>query len=188
MNELNYPGFYDFYDSAKDHPDYKEMSIYFLYDLFLLKIKKDKKKIKDKSKFVFITIQDFQRRLTELDKFTLFFKRIDYLYEEGTYCLEAGKVPIPNCNLHIHMLVRIKNSRCHKAKLRLEWLKLFNTDISEKDFYNIKQHRNCDGMPPYSQWIEQKLEYFDQEKKGEHSNVIDLNIRGIFGQAPEVAN
>ena len=79
------------------------------------------------------------------------------------------------------MLVKIKNSRNHKSKLRLEWLKLFPSDLNQKDYYKMTQHRNTVEMPPYKQWLEEKLEYFDQEKKGEHSNSIDLNIRGVLG-------
>lgn len=153
--------------------------VYEDFNSYLTKL--DSKKIKGENKFVFITIQDFQRRLTELDKFTLFFKRIGYLYEDGQYCLEAGKVEPPLSNLHVHMLVKIKNSRNHKSKLRLEWLKLFDTDLNQKDYYKLQQHRDTAEMPPYDQWLQEKLDYFDQEKKGEHSNSIDLNIRGILG-------
>jgi hypothetical protein len=82
------------------------------------------------------------------------------------------------------MLVKIKNSRNHKAKLRLEWLKLFNTDINLKDYYKLQQHRETEDMPLYSDWVDEKLEYFNNESKGNHANAIDLNVRGTFGAPP----
>lgn len=143
----------------------------------LNKINKDKK-------FVFITIQDFQRRITDLEKLKQFLNKIEYIFEECHYCVESGKVPLPDSNLHIHLLAKYRNSKKGKNQLCIEWSKLFNTDLRDKDFFQLRQHRNSPDMPKYEDWIQEKLDYFDQEKKGNHENVIDLDVRGSWGAAP----
>lgn len=142
-------------------------------------IKKNKPKPERNIKFCFITIQDFQRRLHDLDKLQQFIKNIDYLYHEGSWIIEAGKSDPPN--VHLHFLVKIINPKKHKSKLNIEWKKLFNTDLYDKDFYKLTQHRDTKGMPKYEQWCQEKLDYFDNSTKGTHSNSIDLNLKGSFG-------
>lgn len=166
----------------------EEHGIETLYEVFLMrqkiteKLKLKKKKLDNKvSNFVFITIQDFSRRLEDLDKLNLFISNVKYLYSEGHYCIESGKVPPPNCNLHIHMLVKIINPKKHLQKLNMEWIKLFDTSLKNKDYYLLKQWRSSPLMPPYDQWVNEKLDYFEQEKKGTHENSIDLNSRGAWG-------
>lgn len=151
-----------------------------LHQLFLLKQKKQiilDKKLNKQSNFVFITIQDFKRRLNDLDKLNQFISNIKYLYSEGYYCIESGK----SVNLHIHMLVKIINPKKHKEKLNREWIKLFDTSLYDKDYYLLKQWRESEKMPPYEQWVQQKLDYFENEKKGCHANSIELNCRGSWG-------
>lgn len=153
-----------------------------LYEYFKMweknqeKIKKKKEKI---SNFVFITIQDFQRRIEDLDKIQTFIKRIHYLYSECYYVIEAGKSEPPN--VHIHLLCKIINPRKHKQKINLEWTKLFDTSLYDKDFYKLTQWRKSELMPDYEAWVEEKLEYFDDTKKGTHQNSIDLQISGSWG-------
>lgn len=139
------------------------------------------KKSNDNKKMNFITIQDFKRRITDLDKLQLFCNRIGYLFEEGYYCIESGKVPLPNSNLHIHILGKYKNSKKAKGKICLEWSKLFDTNLCENDFWKLKQWRNSPDMPPYEQWVQEKKDYFINEMKGNHENVIDLGARGAWG-------
>lgn len=149
-----------------------------LYGEYLDKLKNPiKKKIKG-DKFVWITIQDFQRRIEDVDKLETFINRIAYMYNAGFWIIEAGKSDPPN--LHIHMFVKIKNSKKHKASLNAKWMSLFNTDLSKKDYYLMKQWRSSPDMPSYEDWCQEKLDYFDNEKKGSHENVIDLNLSGEF--------
>ena len=153
-----------------------------LYQIFLIKQKKQliiDKKLNKTSNFVNICIQDFQRRLSDLDKLNTFISNIKYLYSEGYYCIESGKANPPN--LHIHLLVKIINPKHHKEKLNREWIKLFNTSLYDKDYYLLKQWRESHLMPPYNQWVNEKLDYFDNEKKGNHANSIELNSRGSWG-------
>ena len=132
-------------------------------------------------KCVFLTIQTFENRMQDLDSMILFCQRIQYLYTECIWCIEAGKIPLPDSNLHIHLLGKIKNSRKHKDSVCREWSKLFPTDLRSSDFWCLKQHRDCEGMPSYAQWFEEKVEYFEDEKKGSHQNSIDLGARGGTG-------
>lgn len=158
-----------------------------LYEIFTLREKKFQRKKKNlncESKFVWITIQDFKRRISDLDKLKLFISNIKYLYSECTWCIESGKVPPPDSNLHIHMLCKIINPKKHKNKLNMEWIKLFDTNLYTKDYYLLKQWRESPQMPPYNQWVNEKLDYFVQESKGTHENSIDLNCRGNWSVEP----
>ena len=67
--------------------------------------------------------------------------------------------------------------------MNIEWYKKFKTNIHPKgtDFYKLSQHRDCVGMPPYNQWVEEKLDYFKNELKGEHENYRDLTLEGGIG-------
>ncbi len=132
-------------------------------------------------KFVFLTIQDFKRRIGDLELLEQFINRIQYLWVEAKFCIESGKVPLPDSNLHIHILGRMENSRKCKSKMNLEWCKLFDTNLKDSDYWFVKQHRDVAGMPPYDQWYQEKLDYFDNELKGTHENVIDLASRGEWG-------
>ncbi len=145
-----------------------------LYEIFLMKEKK-KKKLNKESKFVFITIQTFKQKYNDLDKYKQFMKNIKYLYSEGFMVLESGSVEPPDCNLHLHLLVKIIQPKKHKFKLDLEFKKMFNMSIYDKDFYKLKQWNESPLMPPYDQWLKEKIDYFDNSKKGCHGNSIELN-------------
>lgn len=175
--DTNFMGFKDFVDNSKLDEDLGT-----LWNVYELKIKKQKiidKKLNKESNYVFITLQDFQRRLSDLDKLNIFISNIKYLYAEGYYCIESGKADPPN--LHIHLLVKIINPKKHKEKLNREWIKLFDSSLYDKDYYLLKQWRESHLMPPYNQWVNEKLDYFDNEKKGLHANSIELNSRGSWG-------
>ena len=153
------------------------------FQLYEKKLKIKNKKLNKDSKFCFITIQDFDKRLSDLDKLKQFITNIKYLYSECYYCIESGKIAPPDCNLHIHILAKLINPKKHKNKLNLEWIKLFpdRTNLYEKDFYKLTQWRDTEKMPPYDQWVAEKVQYFLDESKGTHSNSVDLNCRGSWG-------
>ena len=142
----------------------------------ILNFKKNKER---NIKYVFITIQDFQRRMCDIDKLLLFIKRIEYLYEHGYWIIESGKADPPN--IHLHLLVKIINPRKHKGCLIINWGKLFNNNIGDSDYYKLTQHRDCKGMPPYEQWKDEKIDYFNNKLKGDHKNSVELNLSGVFG-------
>ena len=164
------------YENAKDE---SLITLKEYFDLWEIKQAKIKKKKEREPNFVFITIQDYQRRLEDLDKLQIFIKRIEYLYSECHWIIEAGKSDPPN--VHIHLLSKIINPRKHKQKLNLEWMKLFDTSLYDKDYYKITQWRKSDEMPTYEGWVEEKLIYFDDTKKGTHQNSVDLGISGSWG-------
>ena len=133
-------------------------------------------------KFAFITIQDKQRRLDDIEKLQLFINRIAYMYDAGFWTIEAGKSDPPN--VHIHLFVRIKNSKKHKASLNAKWMALFNTNLQgDNDYYKLETHNDSPDMPSYKDWYEEKMVYIhgDNEQKGDHMNSIDLNLRGGQG-------
>jgi len=179
------------YFSNKDFKEYVDKNESWNEDLFTYwecfklyekKVNIKNKKLNKESKFCFITIQDFKRRLTDLDKLKQFIKQIEYLYCECYWCIESGKVAAPDSNLHIHILCKIINPKKHKNKLNLEWMKLFpDNSLYDKDYYKLNQWRESEKMPPYDQWLNEKIQYFEDEKKGSHSNSVDLNCRGSWG-------
>lgn len=142
--------------------------------------KQSKIKHKPDAKFCFITIQDFQRRMTDIDKLLIFINKISYLYSEGHWVIEAGKSDPPN--LHIHIFAKIINSKKHKSKLNIEWMKLFDSNLTHKDYYKLQQHNNSPLMPSYEQWCQEKVDYLCNDKKGSHTNTLDLNLRGTWGE------
>ena len=172
MDELAALGWYD-------NINHNFTDQYWIEQQRLKKIQMNKKK-QNERKFIFITIQDFQTRLSDLDKLKLFIKRIAYMYDAGFYVVESGKSDPPN--VHLHMLVKIKSScRNHKQVLVAKWAGLFNTNLNDKDYYLIKQWRASAAMPSYEDWLQEKRDYFDDSKKSSHSNSIDLKINGTFG-------
>lgn len=132
-------------------------------------------------KLFFLTIQDFKRRLPDLDKMIHFLKKCEHIFESCIWCIESGSVEPPNCNLHIHMLARYNNSKKGKNMLCIQWSKLFDTNLRDSDFFLLKQHRDAKGMPSYKDWLQEKLDYFEDEKKGSHQNALDLGARGQWG-------
>lgn len=140
------------------------------------------KNIKDK-KYVFITIQDFKRRINELDQLQQFIKNISYMYESGQWVIETGKNQ-DDFNIHIHLLVVISPKvRSHKEVIDRKWQRFFETSLYHKDYYLLKQHRESDKMVPYTEWLQEKQDYFINDLKGSHKNTIDLGLSGFFGVA-----
>ena len=163
---------WDFCESVTPQADYKE---------YILKKNAPKKPKTIGKKFVFVTIQDFKRRITDLDDMVNFMKKIEYIFEECIWCIESGKVPLPDSNLHIHLLAKYRNSKKGKNQLCIEWSKFFDTNLRDKDYFKLQQHRDSPAMPSYEDWVKEKMDYFDNEMKGTHENAIDLNCRGSWG-------
>lgn len=172
MDELAAKGWYD-------NVNHTFTDLYYIEQQRLNKIEKNKKKLKER-KYIFITIQDFQTRLSDLDKLKLFIKRIAYMYDAGFYVVESGKSDPPN--VHLHMLVKIRpQCKNHKQVVCAKWAGLFDTNLNDKDYYQIKQWRESAAMPSYEDWLQEKRDYFDNSKKSSHGNSIDLKIDGTFG-------
>lgn len=128
------------------------------YNKFLLS-RKSEKKLLDR-KFVFITLQDFKTKFTDVEKLVQFCKRIKYLYYDYYYVIESGSCEDQAlANYHVHLFAKIKNTKGHKRSIKAEWARLFNRDITAEDYYDVKQWRESESMPPYEQWHEEKIEY-----------------------------
>ena len=137
-------------------------------------------KAKGPKKYCFITIQDLQRSEDDLGNLKQFIKDISYMYSAGWWCIESGKK-----SYHIHMLVKIKNNKKHKDSLCIKWASLFDTNLRDKDYYDLKTHNDSPDMPEYNTWLAECLDYFDDSKKSEsHKNATDLKLRGTFGTTP----
>ena len=143
--------------------------------------------VKQERKFVFITIQDFKRRECDIEKLRTFIDRIAYMYDAGFWIIESGKQSkIEDCNFHLHLLVQIKkNIKNHKQVMNAKWTALFDTDLTKKDYYLMRQWRKSKDMPEYEDWLQEKLDYFDNKKKSSHSNTFDLNLIGTFSTGVE---
>ena len=114
-----------------------------------MKLKRNKSGNPD-NKYMFLTLQNFQLRHNDIEKMELFLKRISYLYIKGIGVIESGSnLEIDKCNYHFHIFAQIKDNNRHKQKLKLEFIKLFNMDITKKDYYKLSTHSECESMPPY---------------------------------------
>lgn len=156
---------------------------YLMNDTYMRKCKlmnnKKLKKIKrDNQKYVFITLQDFKRRYSDIEKLKLFCEKIKFLYDDYFYVIESGSnEKKEDCNYHIHLLAKIKDNKNHKRNIKIEYSKLFNDDITEKDYYQVKQWRKSDLMPSYDIWLNEKIDYLN---KGTHSKNTFPSICGNY--------
>ena len=138
----------------------------------------DKKYGNNKKKAIFLTLQDFKRRPDDFSSMKKFINNITYLFKDYIWIIESGKSePL---NLHIHILGIIDNKNVKRA-INVEYKKIFKSSIVEKDYYHMKQWRKSDKMPPYEQWLQEKVDYFDNNLKGEHENLVDYTKTGGFG-------
>lgn len=117
-------------------------------------------KVVTDQRYVFLTLQNFQLRHKDVEKMELFINKIKYLYKEGLSVIESGSQTIQDdCNYHIHIFAMIKNNKQHKQKIKLEFIKLFNQDITIKDYYKLQTWNSSESMPPYKQWFDEKMDY-----------------------------
>jgi len=180
INNINFKNYVD----EREHWNENLFTFWECFELYEKKIKKLKPKKEREIKFCWITLQNFNQRMEDIDKFILFTKKIEYLYHEGYWILEKGKSDPPN--LHLHLLVKIINPKKHKQQLGIAWNNIFNNNILEKDFYKLCQHRDCKGMPSYENWCQEKLDYMNNDLKGDHANSDDLGIKGQWGAVDSV--
>lgn len=134
-------------------------------------------KAKKKHKCFFLTLQDFKRNMNDFDKMVKFTSNIQYIFKDLLYVIESGKHK-DNPNLHVHLIGNYINHKKGKQKVCLEYFKIFGDKLNQKDYWELKQWNNSKEMPPYEQWIQEKVDYIlDNDKKGSHSNFIDLSTR-----------
>lgn len=98
----------------------------------------------------------------------------DKRYSYYNYVVEAGENE-DDPHLHVHALILLKHKKQgknHARDLKKFWVKYFPKSPLIKSDYHSK---NVSG-----QYFFDKLEYFNNEEKGNHENFCDLNIRGCF--------
>ncbi len=134
-------------------------------------------KPKKNKKCFFLTIQDFKRTLSDFEDMVKFMKNSRYLFTDLLYVIESGKNE-DDPHLHVHLLGNYVNPKKGKSKVCLEYKKIFNSNLNEKDYWDLRQWNKSKEMPPYSQWLEEKVDYIlDNNKKGTHANFVDLSTR-----------
>lgn len=134
---------------------------------------------KGKKKKVFITYQNFKfHTIEDLEKMKIFMSKIDWLFDDWKWIIEHGKNEKPN--YHFHILGAITESKNFKRNMGIEFNKIFNLPLHPKstDYYNMRQWNKSDKMPPYDQWVSEKLDYFNNDIKGNHSNWMDIKAQG----------
>lgn len=107
-------------------------------------------------------------------------------YRDYCYVVESGK---NGDHLHVHAICELITSHKHAESLKKFWAKYFpnnqlvtSVDLSSKAYKNKKKR----GEYAYLRIddpaiLTDKLEYFENEKKGTHENLTDLGVRGSRG-------
>lgn len=168
-------------------------------------LRKFKKEKYEKTSYIYLTLSpDKQLRnldvndvnIDNLKKWaTNWFEYNPKFYGDYKWVLESGS---KNDHLHIHAVAEMKSSHKHAEKLKKSWAKTFPnnqliTTLNIKLTYscaNCKANkcRNPKHRGEYAylsfddkQILKDKLEYFENEKKSSHENLVDLKVSGSRG-------
>lgn len=103
-------------------------------------------------------------------------------YGNYAWCIECGS---HGDHLHVHAVVELLNSHKHAEKLKNSWNKTFPKNQLLTTL-NLSSKGNKRGEYAYLRFddpiiLQDKLDYFENEKKGSHENLEDLNLRGFRG-------
>lgn len=102
--------------------------------------------------------------------------------DDWCYVVEVGS---SGTHGHLHALVEMKNSHKHAEQLKNSWKKNFpNNQLLTTKNLGIKS--NSRGEYAYlridrEDILQDKLDYFIDERKGTHSNLYDTGLRGSGG-------
>lgn len=122
-------------------------------------------------------------------------------YDQFAWVIESGS---NHDHLHVHAVMDMKQSKHHARDLKRYWEKFFpNNQLlttlnletrykCERCQQNICKNPKHRGEYCYLQFNDEeilpdKLEYFVNEKKGTHSNQIDLGLRGCRGFLTDIS-
>ena len=117
-------------------------------------------------------------------------------WEEYLVVIEKGK---SGDNLHFHALVKTRTTKNHARAIQFAWGDTFYPWGKQKDGrlktikgdheYLVKQHNKSDKkdkskkkMVPYNEWIQEKVNYFNDSLKGSHSNKDEIVGGGISSE------
>lgn len=119
----------------------------------------------------------------ELNKWaTNWFQYNPRFYGKFAWCIECGS---DGTHLHVHAVVELLNSHKHAEFLKKSWAKTFpnNQLLTSVNLQNRGKKRGEYAFLRFDKLniLQDKLDYFDNEKKGIHENMYDLNLRGSRG-------
>ena len=151
------------------------------------KIKKNNKK-----NYLYLTLspdkylRNLDRTDENLKNLNLFcekwFNQDKIYYEKFAWVIESGS---NGDHLHVHCVCEMKTSHKHARKLKAYWAKWFpNNQLMTSISLNGKtkgRGEYCWFTFDKQEILEDKLEYFKNESKGTHSNLIDEGLRGLRG-------
>lgn len=104
-------------------------------------------------------------------------------YKGYIYTIESGS---QNDHLHMHIVVELKSSHKHAELLKRSWARSFPSNALVTTLNIGSKVAGARGEYAYLRFddldiLQDKIDYFDNERKGCHSNLIDLGLRGSGG-------
>lgn len=103
-------------------------------------------------------------------------------YHQFAWVIESGS---NHDHLHVHAVMEMKQSQHHARDLKKFWAKYFpnNQLLTTLDLNSKSTDRGeyCKLQFDSEEILQDKLEYFINEKKGTHENQVELGLRGARG-------
>lgn len=174
-----------FFDEYKFHHDLNE---YLTYDDY----KNYEKSLKSSTSYLYLTLSPDKllRNLenTEHNRKSLYswcknwFEHNPKYYGDYCFVIESGS---KGDHLHVHAVVELLTSHKHAEKLKTSWRKHFpnNQLLTTLNLSSKKKGRGEYAFLRFDdpEILKDKLDYFDNSKKGSHENLEDLNLGGSRG-------
>lgn len=175
------------FDNDLDHFILCEPKLYNKYRNEFLKSKRPQKK-----SYLYLTLspdkylrnlEPTDSNIENLNKWCdKWFNQDKKFYNQFAWVIESGS---HEDHLHVHAVMEMKSSKHHARNLKEFWKKYFpNNQLLTKK--NLSSKDSSRGEYCYLQFdrddiLTDKLEYFENEKKGTHENLKDLGLRGSRG-------
>lgn len=170
------------WQEALDHPSMMK----------LLKKQYRRETMPEKKSYLYLTLSPdkFLRNLNRTDEnlknlntwCEKWFNQDKKFYNSFAWVIESGS---HGDHLHVHAVCEMKSSHKHAEKLKAFWAKYFpNNQLLTTKCLSSKSHTTgeyCYLRFDSQQILEDKLEYFQNEKKGTHENLHDEGLRGSRG-------
>jgi len=170
-----------------DHMIICEPNIYKKWEKEFLKSTRPKKK-----SYLYLTLspdkflrnlEPTQSNIENLNKWCeKWFNQDKIFYNQFAWVIESGS---NHDHLHVHAVMEMKQSNHHARNLKRFWATYFpnnqlltTLDLNSK---STKRGEYCKLQFDSEEILQEKLEYFVNEKKGTHSNQIDLGLRDSRG-------
>lgn len=107
-------------------------------------------------------------------------------YGDYAWVVECGS---QGDHIHAHAIVEMKNSDKHADNLKKSWNKHFpkhqlltSVDANTKAYKNgTKRGEYCYKKIDKWEYVQERLDYLENEKKGTHENLVDLGFRDSRG-------